>query len=101
VGGGLHLEAALAILRFHRWRRNRLACAGRTPVRLRADTEVVALAKAHCATLEQAAVLAAAWPAFGFHQEPAAALYTAETIRRAAAETARWLERLTPRKGNS
>ncbi len=92
---GLHLEAARNIFLFHRWRQKQLdgraPAAEAAPIRLRPDREIVALAQAHCVTLNQAAALAEAWPAFGFHQEPGAALYTPETIRQAAAETARWL----------
>jgi hypothetical protein len=89
---GLHLEAARNVFLFHRWRAPQIEGSGTLPVRLRADREVVALAESHCATLAQAAALAAEHPEFGVHQEPGASLYTADTIGLAIAETRRWLK---------
>jgi hypothetical protein len=80
---GLHLRSAANIMRFHLWRKPRLA--GRTgpyPWTIEPDDALKPIVADEIQSVRQAISLAQADPRLGFHQECQAYFYTPEHLRR-------------------
>jgi hypothetical protein len=80
---GLHLKSAANIMRFHLWRKPRLA--GRTgpyPWTIEPDDALKPIVADEIQSVRQAISLAQADPRLGFHQECQAYFYTPEHLRR-------------------
>ncbi len=84
---GLHVQALRNIFQFHRWRCLRMQAMGCTgPCRLPPDVESGVIMRQQIAVMKAAGDLVSKYPAFGYHQEPGAYLYSSATITQALAE---------------